>query len=122
MGMDKKNLFTKIAIALLIISACYNLYQCGKERDYDKELKDVRSAIKKTEEERDSIKHDLKLTRDTIEIAFNTIRIAKNETAQAKQEKLNAIKYYESIVYVRFDNDTLRAGAITELYPTYGHR
>lgn len=119
--MKQQNLLLKILGGIMIASLCFNAYQCSDNRDYQKELADKRKEIKANDKERTELKKSLKYTQDSLEIAFNTIRSAKDETAIARQEKLLEKAKYEKILFNRYATDSARNSAIADLYHSYGN-
>ncbi len=114
-----KSISIKILVGVAIFSVCLNLYQCDENRDFKTELHDVSLRIKAKESERDSMKLELGVTRDSLKVAFNTILVAKDETRVALENNKLTQARYEKIIFKRYANDSARNAAISELYNTH---
>lgn len=114
-----QSLFIKILVGIVIFFVCLNLYQLDRGRDHDKELRDVQAEIKTTKKERDVLRKDLKFTRDSLVIAFNTIDAAHQETQKAKEEKQFYKSRYEKVKFVGFNTDAQRDSVLAKLFITF---
>lgn len=107
-----------------IAALCIAITWLGVTELYDinrTQQSDINFLRKRNVEEKDSLETVIKITQDSLEIAFNTIRQASIEREKAHAETQRLIKRYEKIIYVRFANDSARVRAITELYPSFSN-
>lgn len=56
---------------------------------------------------------------DSIQTAFNTIRLAHSETEKAKEKEREAVRRYKDVKFVRYETDSARNKALSKLYKTY---
>lgn len=73
---------------------------------------------KKNIAERDSLESQLAATRDSLNIAFETIRQAKEETLKANEASKREIKKLKGILFVQH-TDSSRNIELTKLYPSF---
>jgi len=109
-----------IFLALLGLGGLFVIFMETSKKDQLKQA-EINFLRKRNAEEKDSLETVIKITQDSLEIAFNTIRQASAEREKAHAETQRLIKRYEKIIYVRFANDSARVRAIADLYPTIGH-
>lgn len=83
--------------------------------------KALRKEIRHHQHRADSLESYALATKDSLDVAFTTIKYLNVATEEAK-EKLRKREANEKIIYVRFDNDTLRNSALSELYPSFRNR
>lgn len=70
----------------------------------------------------DSTERALVLTRDSLRATFQVLQTQIHESEKAKKQTALQRKQYESIIFKRFDSDTARLRAWSELYPTLSNR
>lgn len=69
--------------------------------------------------EKDSLTNALMTTRDSLQIAFETIHQAAKERQEAHERTQRIIKNYEKIIFIRYTSDSARHRKLSELFPTY---
>lgn len=67
----------------------------------------------------DSMQNVLSVTRDSLTIAFETIKIATKEREESHLRTQATIKTLQQIVYIKYESDSARLNAISKLYPTF---
>lgn len=112
-------LFIKLLVGAFILSVCFNLYQCDNGRDLNKELSDVRLEIKGVKKDRDSLRLDLISTRDSLDIAFTTIKYANYETQKAREEKQFYKAKYEKSKFIGYRNDHERDSVLSTIFSSF---
>ena len=84
----------------------------------------IRNAEEKArfhEAKADSAKLRELLLVDSLEKSYLITRNIQEEKERERELRIKAEKRHEKVIYVRFDNDSLRARALSELYGSYGH-
>lgn len=107
-----------IFLALLGLGALFVLHMEVVKKDQLKQA-EINFLRKRNAEEKDSLETVIKITQDSLEIAFNTIRQASIEREKAHAETQRLIKRYEKIIFISYDNDSARLKAIQQLYKSY---
>jgi hypothetical protein len=103
-----------VALAVLVLAAMLifqkpdNSEMIRLEAERDRALRNI-----------DSLEYSLSKTRDSLEIAFYTIRIAKAEVYIARQETIKFKKQYEAVKFIPYRNDAERDSVLAELYPSF---
>lgn len=103
-----------IIIGLVI----YSISGDADKRFLKRYVKELEAAQVKAQERADSVEAAFKSTRDSLDIAFHTIRIVAAEREEAKQDRIKLIKGYEKIQFVAFKTDSARYSALMSLYPS----
>lgn len=109
-------ILTVLYIFFILIAITFVLEMKTKGILDQKEIDGLRSQ---NEKERKRFEQDLKLTRDSLEIALNSIAIAHKESIEAHERTQRIIKNYEKIIFVSFSNDAERDSALSKLYPSF---
>lgn len=91
--------------------------EVSKERDLNQ--KTIDGLLRANKAQRDSLEKHLEITRDSLQIAFETIRQATKEREEAHLRTQKMMKNYESILYIKYENDSTRINALKRLYPTW---
>lgn len=73
---------------------------------------------KKNQVERDSLENVLKLTSDSLDIAFATIRLAHEQSQEARKRSQKTIADLQKIIFVTH-TDSSRNAELVKLYPTF---
>lgn len=110
-------LLISISINILLVAFIYVSNQESKDN-----LKALESEKKSALQRADSARSYAEATRDSLEIAFTTIKYLNETTRREHELRIEAEKNDKKIIYVRFDSDTARSNAISELYPSYRNR
>lgn len=105
-------LVTALLLTVIFLGS-YELNQVNKLQQ-----KEIDGMRKRNREQEKAYQKELKLTRDSLSIAFHTIRLAKEETQKAHEQSQKEIKKLLGIVHVTYANDSLRLHALRTLYPT----
>lgn len=79
---------------------------------------EIEGLKRENQAERDSLNKALLLTRDSLSIAFETIRIANKERQEAHERTQRIIRNYEKIIFVTH-TDSSRTATLKQLYPTF---
>lgn len=88
----------------------------GNEKAREAEYK---AKIREKQKEFDALKKDYELRGDSIQIAFNTIRLAHSETEKAKEKEREAVRRYKDVRFVAFTTDSARIKALKQLYKSW---
>src|SRR5689334_10219032 len=108
-------------VTFLLISFCIlginGLIEARKESDLQQS--EINGLKKSNKEEADRLRSELAITRDSLNVAFETIRIANKETQEAHERTQRIIKRYEQIIFISYTSDSARHRKLSELYPSY---
>lgn len=107
-----------IILTLILLGIIYlaSTEMSDRNRVLQSEVDGLRIETKK---EKDSLNQVLKVTKDSLSIAFNTIKIANLEKVWAHEASQKEIKKLRAVVHVVYENDSLRINALKELYKTF---
>lgn len=88
----------------------------SNDRDRLKQV-EIDHLKKEIKEQADSLEKQLALTRDSLSIAFETIRLATKEREEAHARTQKTIKDLQRIVFIQYESDSARLNALKKLYP-----
>lgn len=104
-------------IILVLIGAIYVLVT--ELRDVNRVQQSTIDGLrKKNQVERDSLENVLKLTSDSLDIAFATIRLAHEQSQEARKRSQKTIADLRKIIFVTH-NDSSRLAEFKNLYPSW---
>lgn len=89
----------------------------SSDRDRLKQV-EIDYLKKEIAEQRDSLESVLKVTQDSLEIAYATIRLATKEREEAHARTQKTIKDLQRIVFIQH-TDSSRLATLKQLYPTF---
>lgn len=111
-----KTIILCIVIFLLAGIAFIGVMEMNKQNDL---LQAEIDGLKRENKiQADSLNKALLLTRDSLSIAFETIRIANKERQEAHERTQRIIRNYEKIIFVTH-TDSSRTATLKQLYPTF---
>lgn len=105
------------AIILLLVIGLTVMY-IERPSAHDRRIKELEIVIRKSKYKADSLRAYVEKTKDSLDIAFATIRSLNAQREAARQETVKWIKKYESIHYKPLVSDRVRDSLWAELYPT----
>lgn len=107
--------FTLLTLILLTI-----IFVGSRELFKENELRqsEIEGLRKQNKKERDSLQTQLALTRDSLSVAFNTIRIATAEREASHLRTQKTIRDLQRIVFIAH-TDSSRTIELKNLYPTF---
>lgn len=113
-----KSIITICCVIFALLSVLFIAFTELRDvnRIQQSEIKHLREVNKK---EKDSLQTQLAITRDSLSVAFETIRQARIESQEAHERTQRMIKNYEKIIFVRFSNDAQRDSALSKLYTSF---
>lgn len=88
-------------------------------KESDLKQSEIDGLKRSNRKERDSLETRLAITRDSLTVAFETIRQSRKESQEAHERTQRMIKNYEKILFIRFSNDAQRDSALSRLYPSF---
>lgn len=104
-----------ICCAIIIVLITFLATTVQELKDNERSLKaEKKEAIQKADEALD----EAKATRDSLEIAFATIRSLSEQTERARQETNAWRMKYQAVKIVRFKTDSERDSVLLALYPS----
>lgn len=109
-------------ILLIIFAGIIAFLYFSKPSGHKQEVERLQGLIKKEQVNRDSLETHLQAVQDSLKIAFETIRQAREVTAEATKQKEIAQRKYEKVIHVRYATDEQRDSVLTSLYPSFGLR
>lgn len=107
--------FAIVIIALFALIWVFVTEMNDRNRVLQSEIEGLK---RENQAERDSLNKTLLLTRDSLSIAFETIRIANKERQEAHERTQRIIRNYEKIIFVTH-TDSSRTATLKQLYPTF---
>lgn len=117
------NWLEKILIVLFFLQLIAIGFLVSNFMEYNKEKQIEQSTIeglkKQNAHERDSLNTVLAITKDSLNVAFHTIALARKESQEAHERTQRIIKRYEQIIFIRYSSDSARHRKLAELYNTY---
>lgn len=107
-----------LTASLVIMTVFYtiNTIEQGKENDLLQRSLDGQKRQNK--KERQNLENELKATRDSLTIAFQTIRLANKESAEAHARSQATIKNLRAIIFVSH-SDSSRNQELKSLYKSF---
>lgn len=107
-----------IVIGILLVFVYIEVSQVlDRNRTQQAEIEGLRKRNKK---ESDSLNHVLKVTQDSLSIAFETIKQARVEREEAHLRTQKTIHDLQKIIFV-VHTDSSRLATLKNLYPTFNH-
>lgn len=103
--------FLLLGIAFVFVTELYN-----QNKVQQSEIDGLR---KQNQVERDSLEAILKVTQDSLEISYATIRQANLARLKAEEKSRQERSRFEAVVFVRYASDSARLNAIRNLYKTF---
>lgn len=105
-----------LIITLLFLASLTYIYV--SETTSNAGIKALESKIKHHEAEADSARDRALKTKDSLDIAFTTIRYLNEQTERAKEQTRIAEKKYNSIRLIQYKTDEQRDSVLKRLYPS----
>lgn len=115
--MKPIELILSLIIIVLVTFMTLNFIEDRKEDNLKQTT--INGLRLQNKKEKDSLENVLKVTRDSLDIAFNTIKIATAERIEAHERTQRIIKNYEKIIFIRYASDSARHRKLSELFPSY---
>lgn len=81
--------------------------------------KTIDGLWKANENQENEFRRQLKLTRDSLEVAYATIRLAHQESVEAHERSQKTIANLNKIIYISYQSDSARTNALKKLYKSY---
>lgn len=104
--------------ALLVVS--FMLYMSvRKDAENERIMHDQMGIIRKIQEQRDSLLHDIDLIHDSLAQSYLILENQKRDTERARQQAQQAIRKYESTHFVSHSSDGARDSTLSRLYPSF---
>lgn len=111
------NRLTSILLAIALIGSLFLYFNTPS--GHDQEIKRLENQIKAHKHKADSLNQYAKGLKDSLNIAFNTIKIQDANVKQDSIKAFKARKRYESIIFKPIANDHQRDSLLSELYPSF---
>lgn len=80
--------------------------------------KQIQHLQEQNQAQRDSLEKELKLTKDSLNIALNTILLKHEETLEAHERSQRTIDNLRKIIFITH-TDSSRTEILKQLYPTF---
>lgn len=113
-----KTLTIGILIIFCIFVMLVSIY--SEVKDYNRIQQSTIDGLKKQlKTQEDSLQNVLSVTRDSLTIAFETIKQANIERQAAHERSQKTIKDLQRIVYIKYESDSARLNALKTLYPSW---
>lgn len=112
-----KTFLIGLAILVAIFLVLDVLFTEMSDRDRLKQV-EIDHLKKEIAEQRDSLESVLKVTQDSLEIAFETIKQANIERQAAHERSQKTIRDLQRIVFITH-SDSSRLATLKQLYPTF---
>lgn len=109
-------LILSLIIIVLVTFMTLNFIEDRKEDSLKQST--INGLRLQNKKEKDSLENVLKVTRDSLDIAFNTIKIATAEREASHLRTQATIRNLQRIVFITH-SDSSRTKALKELYKTY---
>lgn len=113
--MAKNILICTLFIALLFMSGLAYINRGAADKV---ELDSLKHALATEQAKAKALEQAIKLTRDTLELAYLVANNARIDVTKAKHESQKWRKQYETVLFQPL-NDSLRERLLSELYPSY---
>ena len=111
------NRLTSILLAIALIGSLFLYF--NKPSGHNREIKRLENEIKVHKYKADSLNQYAKGLKDSLNIAFNTIKLQDAKIKQDSIKAFKAKKRYESIIFKPIANDHQRDSLLSELYPSF---
>ncbi|HEU5289471.1 MAG TPA: hypothetical protein VFU05_02435 [Cyclobacteriaceae bacterium] len=110
---------TYILSAVILVMG-WLLFQQHLENSKYRELerKVIEGLKRENLKQKDSLVRVVDLTRDSLDIAFNTILLAKKESQEARERSQKTIRDLQKIIYIQH-TDSSRTAVLKTLYKSY---
>lgn len=112
-----KTLLILLVIVALIVYGVVAVIEWEKEKQLQQSTID--GLKKSNKEEADRLRSELAITRDSLNVAFETIRVAHKESVEARERSQRTIRDLQRIVYIKYESDSARLNALKSLYKSY---
>lgn len=113
-----KALVISLSILSMILLGIVAIGYMETRKESDLQQSEIEGLKKRNKSERDSMETRLALTRDSLFIAFETIRQATKDRELAHERTQKLIRNYEKIIFVTL-NDSSRNSELIKLYPSF---
>lgn len=114
-----------IILCVIGISIVVNIITLNNSRGLTKELKEENRKLELADKQKGELierqMQIINIQADSLRIAKNTIIVKHNEWVALHEVTQRKIKDHGKITFVGFTYDSLRWGALSELYPTLNH-
>lgn len=110
-----------IVLSIALAGALVFIY-VNSQSGYDtlkQENKALKEHVRIIRHEKDSAIHALELTKDSIDVAYELLKLAKNETLEANKVSQMYQKKYDRLVFVTHRTNQERDSVLKKLYPSY---
>lgn len=113
-----KTLAICLFIALFVSLGFLTLAWMENSKYREVQQKEIDHLKKQNLAQKDSLEKELTLTRDSLHIAFETIKLANKERIEAHERSQKTIRDLQKIVFIQH-TDSSRNIELNKLYPTF---
>lgn len=117
--MENKSSHAIYLAAIIALGVVYLIEVRTNEDGIRAKDAELKSRLREKEELYRTLEERYEITKDSLDIAFSTIKFANFERIKAEQKAREAMRKYNDIKFVRYESDTARNNALKQLYRSY---